>query len=244
MPNVVEGRPAEVLTRKIYLATGSALKLRQYDFLLGRIGLSVAGVQHVPTLFEPQVDGTGPSNEAALVAEPLKTLSRFAALHDGYPLVVEDTMLFIDHFNREVPALPGPDTKRWWLALGNAGLLELMTGSRRRNAKYVCQLGISTAPGDYKIFRIEVLGRIATEERASREALKRFPRTNATYFHPVFVPQGTERTFGEMDEEEFARFDYRRAVVEEAARYLTAAASAPIQGQLFSPSACVEPCSW
>lgn len=243
MPTAVAAVPPEMLARRIHLATGSALKLRQYDFLLERIGLCVAAVRYVPRLFEPQVDGTGASNEAALVAEPLKTLSRFAARNDGYPLVVEDTMLFIDHFNREVPALPGPDTKRWWLALGNAGLLELMGHSQARDAKYVCQLGVSTAPGDYKIFRVEVSGSIATEERTSRVGRENFPRTNANYFHPVFIPRGTRRTLGEMDEEEFARFDYRHAVVAKAAPYLTEVGSAPIQGRLFSPSGCLDTCS-
>jgi len=243
MLTVAEEAPTQQLTRRIHLATASALKLRQYDFLLEEIGLSVEAVQHVPTLFEPQVDGIGAPNEAALVAEPLKTLSRFAARNDGYPLVVEDTMLFIDHFNREVPALPGPDTKRWWLALGNTGLLELMTGARCRDARYVCQLGVSTAPADYKVFRVEVPGRIAAKERTSRIARENFPRTNATYFHSVFIPQGARRTFGEMDENEFARFDYRRALVHKAAPYLIEAATAPIQGQLFSPSRCIQTCS-
>lgn len=232
----------DVVGRQIHIATSSKLKLRQYDFLLGELGISVAAVQHVPTLFEPQVEGTSESSEAALVAEPLKTLSRFAARTDGYPLVVEDTMLFVDHFNRDVRALPGPDTKRWWLALGNGGLLELMGDTLGRGATYVCQLGVSTAPGSYEIFRVEVRGSIATGERTSRAARDNFPRTNAEYFHPVFVPLGSERTLGEMDADEFARFDYRRAVVEQASEFLIEAAVDPAQGQLFSPAARVDAC--
>jgi inosine/xanthosine triphosphate pyrophosphatase family protein len=224
-------------SRIVYFATGSPSKLRQYGYLLSQHGVIVRSVRPLAHLPEPQVDGLDAHDESILVADPLKTISRFAALADCYPLLVEDTMLFIEHFNEDVPALPGPDTKRWWLALGNRGLLRLMAGSARRAARYVCQLGVTTGPGDYRVFRAELEGRISVRERVTDNALANFPRTNATFFHPIFIPSSAKRSLGEMCAEDFAVYDYRNAVVRKASRFLRSAASAPLQGQLFSPDA-------
>jgi len=219
--------------RQLYFATGSTAKLHQYVYLFGLYGFAVHAVRHLASVPEPQVDGFGDVSEAELVADPLKRLSRFAARTRRYPLLVEDTMLFIDHFNDDVAALPGPDTKRWWLALGNKGLLRLMEGSRRRAATYVCQLGVTTGPGTYDTFRAELRGRIALGERVSEHAIAGFPRTNAAYFHPVFVPDGAGLSLAEMGPDEFARYDYRHAVVQRAAPSLEQLASGAVQGRLF-----------
>lgn len=222
--------------RVVFFSTGSAPKLQQYRHLLGEHGLSVQPVRPLPSLHEPQVDGSGARAEIVLVELPLKDLARFAARDATFPLVVEDTMLFVEHFNRDWahPMLPGPDTKRWWHALGNEGLLDLLVGSDRRQALYVCQLGVLTREGRYHSFRAEVPGRISEAPRSAPEAWAAFPRANATYFHQVFVPESANKTLAEMPPDTFRHFDYRRRAVGEAVQTLQDAARPARQTVLFA----------
>jgi inosine/xanthosine triphosphate pyrophosphatase family protein len=139
--------------------------------------------------------------------------SRFTALHQLYPIVIEDTMLFLEHFNSFYPqnrVLPGPDTKRWWLALKDKGVIQLMRDSKRRSATYVAQTGISNAPGHYEILRFELNGRISNEVRSNNNTNIGFPFINNTYFHSIFIPEGSNNTLAEMEAIEFSQYDYRR----------------------------------
>lgn len=222
--------------RVVFFSTGSAQKLQQYRYLLAAHGLSVEAVRPLPSLHEPQVDGSGAGAETVLVELPLKDLARFAARSATFPLIVEDTMLFIEHFNRDWthPMLPGPDTKRWWHALGNEGLLELLADSDRRQAQYVCQLGVLTREGRYHTFRAEVPGRISKAPRSAPESWAAFPQTNPTYFHQIFVPERADQTLAEMTSDTFECFDYRRRAVDEAVQTLRDAARPAQQTVLFA----------
>ncbi len=140
-------RPDSDSAPTVYFGTGSHEKREQYRYLLRCYGLELLPLTHTLKLSEPQVEGVGSVPESALVTAPLKLYSRFAAaLENTYPVVVEDTMLFIEHFNNDYarsPILPGADTKRWWRTLGAPGVLRTMQGSKRRKATYVCQLGLA-----------------------------------------------------------------------------------------------------
>lgn len=202
---------------RLYFRTGSHEKRDQYRYLLRCYGMELVVPRLTISLTEPQIEGVGPEPERELVTGPLKLMSPFAAKAATFPLAVEDTMLFVEKFNREFaakPLLPGPDTKRWWAALGDEGLVEAMGASGdRRAARYVCQIGVLVARGRYLHFRSELPGRIADQPRRTVEAVSFFPYSNATYFHSVFIPDGSSRTLAEMSPDEFVLFDYRRRCV-------------------------------
>jgi inosine/xanthosine triphosphate pyrophosphatase family protein/ribosomal protein S18 acetylase RimI-like enzyme len=240
-PVDLSGTPFSVRPRsrapEVYFGTSSESKLAQYRDLMRCYGLTLRRLHPIVSLVEPQVDGDRREDERALVAEPLKWFSRFAALSGTYPIVIEDTMLLIEHFSRnwiDGALLPGPDTKRWWQALGAEGVLELMGQSTRRRARYICQLGVSTGPGFYRTFRAEIEGSIATAVRISPEVEAAFPLANGTYFHRIFIPDGAERTLGEMEPHEFVRHDYRRSCLAQAVELLHAGARQHIQESLFT----------
>jgi inosine/xanthosine triphosphate pyrophosphatase family protein/GNAT superfamily N-acetyltransferase len=221
---------------QVYFGTSSIEKLTQYQHLMRCYGLGLRRLRPTVSLTEPQVEGYDRTSEAALVAEPLKWFSRFAANAGTYPVVIEDTMLFIELFNTGWPEraiLPGADTKRWWQALESEGLLALMEGSRRRRARYVCQLGVNAGPGIYRTFRTELSGSIARAITAPDPAADRFPLTNGTFFHSVFVPAGEERTLAQLAPEDFLAHDYRRRCVAAAAGFLHKCAARPAQVELF-----------
>lgn len=212
----------------VYFATGSPEKLQQYAYLARCHGIDLHRVRHLIQLSEPQVEDYSPAAEGELVAAPLKLFSRFAARGQLYPVMVEDTMLFIEEFNDsydDQAILPGADTKRWWRALGTSGILRLMRASTRRRARYVCQIGVNVAASRYEYFRSEINGVISVEERASAEALSSFPFTNPTFFHRIFVPEGSDQTLAEMEAADFVQHDYRRRCFSLARHAIMAASS-------------------
>jgi len=212
----------------VHLYTGSPEKLLQYRYLFGELDLQVAPLPAgVPDKLEPQVEGSGAEAEQVLVATPLDAVAELVERRRWYPFVVEDTMLFIEHFNRayaDEKILPGPDTKRWWRALGAAGVLELMAGSGTRRAQYVCQMGVLLGPGDRRVFRAEVNGSIARRiAPAHGEAPPGdFPRN--TFFHSIFVPDGASGTLASLDQDTYLRYDYRRRCLHAAAAPIRASA--------------------
>jgi inosine/xanthosine triphosphate pyrophosphatase family protein/GNAT superfamily N-acetyltransferase len=220
----------------VYFATGSPEKLTQYRFLARCFGIALHPVKHAIHLTEPQVEGAGAAAEAQLVDAPLKLFSRFAALQNLYPVMVEDTMLFIEWFNNDFtanPILPGADTKRWWRSLGAAGIIRLMKNADHRRARYACQIGINGMPGRYDRVRYELEGHITSDVRLTSHAVENFPYTNATFFHRIFLPEGATRTLAEMEAEEFTVFDYRRHCFAKAVPYLTGTQSPISQLALF-----------
>jgi inosine/xanthosine triphosphate pyrophosphatase family protein len=235
LPNAFEN-PSALECASVYFGTTSNEKFHQYRCVLRSFGLRLQRLQHSISLTEPQIDSVGPTAESALVAEPLKLFSRFAAKNTSFPIMVEDTMLFIEHFNNDYdvnPILPGPDTKRWWMALGAVGLLRVLGNSSHRAAKYVCQIGLNYGPGQYEYFRHEQRGTIATEVRVSTEAVACFPYTNATFFHSIFIPEGSMNVIAEMDSNEFLKYDYRRSCIAKAIPMLRRYGSRDTQLALF-----------
>jgi inosine/xanthosine triphosphate pyrophosphatase family protein len=209
-----------------YFHTSSSEKLSQYNYLFRFFGIELREPSdELPEKIEPQVNGVGDEQERAVVEIALDALESQVDNAGIYPFVIEDTMLFIEHFNREYDKekiLPGPDTKRWWRALGSGGVLELMEGSTRRRARYVCQLGVIVEPGVREFFRASIDGSIASRERSRAS---KSPYTNSTFFHTIFVPEGSRLTLGEMGAIDYAKSDYRTLCMTKAADVLRMAGS-------------------
>lgn len=204
-------------------ATGSAVKLGQYGWLFRSSGIKVNSTSLASRTPEPQVEGDGDTEERILVEDPLRRVARFAALRNAYPLMLEDTMLFIEYFNDDFdshPILPGPDTKRWRSALASDGVLRIMGRTRHRRAKFVCQLGVLTSDGQYHVFRAERPGRISDGVRISSNSQQNFPYTVPHAFHEIFIPDGATETYAEMSPAQFRNFDYRSDCAEQVSKFL------------------------
>jgi inosine/xanthosine triphosphate pyrophosphatase family protein len=207
----VEGCPV------LFLSTSNHRKFAELEFLFACRNFQIIKIPPPTDLTEPQVEISDPDFESELVRHPLTIAAKFVE-RERVPFVVEDTMIFIEFFNRnygEEPELPGYDTKRWWRQLGCEGVLNLMKDSPRRRAKYVSQIGAYLGNRQYLIGRGEVSGTIAWESRISDQAQAAVPITSPWFFHSIFVPEGTTRTLAEMGPEEFVMFDYKRRAVDQ-----------------------------
>ena len=206
-----------------YVSSGSREKRQQLSWLLSLYNVKTIFYSPPVELIEPQVDSMDAESEILLVSHPLKQIARFIG-NNKTPFLIEDTMLFIERFNRDFdrnPELPGLDTKRWWRQLGNEGVLQLLADSSKRRAKYVSQVGCYLGNGRYFYGRGELEGRISSGEKWNRKSEQDFPLTNPLFFHKIFIPEGLDKTLAELNGQEFTYCDYRRKAIEDLLAKLT-----------------------
>ncbi len=198
----------------LYFVTTSEVKFRQYHQIFDELGYDLQWADlNQQFLVEPQVEPTASDNEWLLVEYPLHCISTLMEESRQLPFFVEDTMLLIDAFSRSPhngSGLPGPDTKNWWYHLGGEGVLRLMNGSKKREARFVCQIGAYLGSGEIHFERAVLQGTIALEARSSPRAEQEFPRSNPYYFHAIFEPLSCHLTLAEMGGDDFSQYDYRR----------------------------------
>lgn len=172
--------------------TGSDAKLREAERILGMT------IQRV-NLDLPEV-------QAVDVAEVVRAKARAAweAL-DGRPVLVEDTGLALDAWNE----LPGALVKWFIQTVEPAGICRMADGFADRSATATTVVGFCDG-GEVRTFPGTVRGRIAVEPLGS----------GGFGWDPLFIPQGSDRTFAQMDAAEKDRHSMRRLAFEAAAAAL------------------------
>lgn len=177
-------------------------------FIFNNYNIDVIFVKYKAELTEPQIESPDLEEEKKLVSLPLKSFSRFIS-REKVPFIIEDTMLFIEFFNRNGKQweLPGLDTKRWLRQMGLDGILEIMGNTGTRKAKFVSQTGAYLRANNYCFGRGEVNGKIANYKS---EIITPKYGTYPYFFHLIFIPEGASKTLAEMDMFEYAQYDYMR----------------------------------
>ena len=114
-------------------------------------------------------------------------------------VMVEDTSLYLESMN----GLPGPLIKWFLLTIGTQGLYDLAARSGNTNAEAKTIIGVALKSGDYRYFEGAVSGTLVP------------PRGVELGWNSIFQPDGSERTFGEMTDEERLGFSMRRIAAEQ-----------------------------
>jgi len=104
-------------------------------------------------------------------------------LKEKEPFIVEDTSLYIE----ALEGFPGPFASYVQKTIGNKGVLKLMEGVENRKAFFETCVGLGH--GSKRVFKGRCNGSIALEPRG----------ISGFGFDPVFIPEGDERTFAEMN---------------------------------------------
>jgi len=131
--------------------------------------------------------------------DDLRKIARYSVLY-AYkvlrePVLVEDAGLFIKALN----GFPGPYSSYVYKTIGVDGILKLMEGVVRRDARFESALAFYSPLTELKIFTGAVEGRISEE-----------PKGRGGFgFDPIFIPDGSIKTFAEMSLEEKNRFSHR-----------------------------------
>ncbi|MCE5296107.1 MAG: RdgB/HAM1 family non-canonical purine NTP pyrophosphatase [Euryarchaeota archaeon] len=110
-------------------------------------------------------------------------------------IILDDSGLFIDRLN----GFPGVYSSYVFSTLGNEGILKLMDGSDDRRARFECCIGCQMDDVGRLVVKGSSPGRIIGEARG---------RLGFGY-DPIFVPDGSERTFAEMGLDEKNALSHR-----------------------------------
>ncbi|WP_095010889.1 RdgB/HAM1 family non-canonical purine NTP pyrophosphatase [Tsuneonella mangrovi] len=195
------------MTRRIgsgslVIATHNAGKLKEISALLAPYGVKClsAGALGLP---EPPETGTTFIENALIKARAAAEASGLAALADDSGLSVaaldgRPGVYTADWAERQwFEGEPGRD---WYMAMGKVeGMLQAKGPEVARNAWFSCVLALAWPDGEHAIYEGRIDGTLTWPPRG----------TLGFGYDPVFVPQGRDQTFAEIDPEEKHRISHR-----------------------------------
>jgi XTP/dITP diphosphohydrolase len=176
---------------RLVVASHNPGKVAEIEALLAPYGVATVGAVALG-LPEPEETGATFEENAALKAHA-------AAEASGLPALADDSGLV-------VPALggaPGIYSARWAgpgkdfrVAMER---VQRELGPRDRRASFVAVLALAWLDGEIATFRGEVYGALVWPPRGER----------GFGYDPIFVPDGRDMTFGEMDPEQKHQISHR-----------------------------------
>ncbi|WP_449254674.1 RdgB/HAM1 family non-canonical purine NTP pyrophosphatase [Bosea sp. (in: a-proteobacteria)] len=183
-------QPHRLLAGKVVIATHNPGKLREMRELLAPYGIALvsAGELGLP---EPVEDGFMFSENAAIKAVAATRASRLPALSDDSGICIDalDGAPGLFSANWAGPGKDfAPAIARVQIELAKRGAL---TPAQRR-AHFVSALVIAWPDGHQELFEGRVFGTVTEQARG----------TSGFGYDPVFLPDGHDKTFGEMSPDE------------------------------------------
>jgi XTP/dITP diphosphohydrolase len=184
--------------RVVWLATSNKNKLREAETIVAGFGIRVKLL---------------PESKLEIQSSDLETISTFAAnqiskRHRGMMVVVEDSGLFVSSLG----GFPGPFSSYTLNTLGNEGILMLLGNSKMRKAFFQCSIALSKSGRTLNVFTGKVNGGIARKKQGE----------HGFGFDPIFMPEGTKKTFGEMSPDEKNTLSHRSLAFTKMATWLLA----------------------
>lgn len=161
------------MIKSVILVTSNSGKASEFSRLLG---IEVEAMK-VPL---PEVQGLDVREVARA-----KALAAFEQI--GRPVLVDDSGIEFSAWS----GLPGALTSWFMDTVGNDGLIQMLTGFTDRDARVVTALGYCTASGVQVVDGV-VSGHIAASPVG----------TNGFGYDPIFIPNGAQKTFAEMSDDE------------------------------------------
>lgn len=178
---------------KIVVASHNDGKLKEFADLMGPFGLEAKSAREYGL---PEPDETGTTFEENAYIKALA-----AAKATGLPALSDDSGLMID----ALQGAPGVYTANWaetpdgtrdfGVAMQRAEVAMQEVGAiepAQRKGRFVAVICLASPDGEAEYFRGEAEGTLVWPPRGDR----------GFGYDPVFVPDGHERTFGEMSAEE------------------------------------------
>ena len=174
----------------IVAATGNQHKLAEYAQLLEGQNIELKSLNDYPGYTEPEENGTTFKENASIKA--LAACKYF------------DVPAFADDSGLEVEALdnrPGIHSSRYAATDAEriAKLLKELEGKENRRARFVCVIAIAANGEVIETFEGEVKGTILSAPRGE----------NGFGYDPIFQPDGFDKSFAELTQEEKNRISHR-----------------------------------
>lgn len=186
---------------QIVAATRNEKKLQELRKMLTGQDVEVVGLNRYKNFPEVEEDG--------------KTFEENAAKKALAANVYTDLPAFADDSGLEVEALdwaPGIFSARYAETdeARIAKLLNALEGKENRRARFVCAIAIAFNGEVIETFRGEIYGKIIDAPRGS----------NGFGYDPVFMPEGYDKTFGELDADVKDTISHRAKAVKAAVTFV------------------------
>ena len=186
---------------KIVAATRNLHKLEEYRELLAGQDVEILSLNEYPEYVEPEENG--------------KTFEENANIKALGAANYCDILAFADDSGLEVEALdnaPGIYSARY--AENDKArierILKELDGKENRRARFVCVISIAFNGEIAGAFRGEVYGTIIDEPRGA----------NGFGYDPVFVPDGYDKTFAQLSQEEKNKISHRAKAIEKVTEFV------------------------
>jgi XTP/dITP diphosphohydrolase len=187
-------QPEAARIARIVLASHNPGKLREIAALLAPYGVEVTSAGELGLPEPEETEATFRGN--ALIK------ARAAASAAGLPALSDDSGLEI----LALAGAPGVWSADWagqprdfGRAMAEALRQLAETGSEDRSARFVCALAFVEPDGTERVFEGEVRGSIAPAPKGER----------GFGYDPVFIPNGYQETFGELDSDTKHKMSHR-----------------------------------
>lgn len=180
---------------EIVFATQNRGKFREAEEKLRRIGIELKWY-----------DKGYPEIQAETLEEVALFGARYLARKIDKPFFIEDAGLFINSLN----GFPGVYSAYIFKEIGCEGILRLMEKKDDREAEFKSVIAYKERGKKTRLFLGICRGRISDEMRGSK----------GFGFDPIFIPEGSDKTFGEMDVKEKNSYSHRGKSIEKLAEYL------------------------
>ncbi len=139
--------------------------------------------------------------QSTQVEDVVEHKARLAYQITGEPVLVEDAGLRFEARN----ALPWALIKRFMKEVGTQGLLDQLSIFKNRNAEALCCVGFFDGETVHKF-----IGKV-------KWTISETPRWETNFWwDPIFIPNGSEKTFWEMNPEEKNAMSHRKLAREQA----------------------------
>jgi XTP/dITP diphosphohydrolase len=191
------------MSRRVVLATHNPHKVEEFAAIVRetRPDLEVVGY-----------DGPEPVEDGVTFAQNALIKARAAAAHTGLPALADDSGLSVAALDgrpgvytadwAERQWFEGPAGRDWYMAMGKVeGLLQAKGAATPRDAWFSCVLALAWPDGHVEWFEGRVDGQLVWPPRGE----------HGFGYDPMFVPDGHDRTFGEMTHDEKTPLTHRAA---------------------------------
>jgi XTP/dITP diphosphohydrolase len=159
---------------KILFETGNQGKLKEVKALFGALGHEVE-----------QLKDEYPEIQADTLEEVVEAGLKWLWERHHAPIIIDDSGLFVN----ALKGFPGVYSAYVYKTIGYQGVLKLLDGVDERGAEFKCCAGYVDANGRITMRSGASAGRIIHEARG----------TGGFGYDPVFVPEGFDLTFAELD---------------------------------------------
>lgn len=197
-----------MMNRNLLLATRNQHKKMELQSMLAGMNIEVKTLEEFPDMLDVQEDGCSFEENAAKKA-------RATAVATGLVTLADDSGLEVDALDGQ----PGIYSARFAGQQGddaanNAKLLRLMDSVQDvdRTARFVCVIALSNPEGCVQTVRGSCEGRLGRELQGE----------GGFGYDPLFIPEGYNKTFAQLEASEKNRISHRARALENALALIAA----------------------